>query len=262
MKGKSFEDKLFNQLDVSEMSELLKDYDVEIGEKTAQSIKSKAFEKVGLEIPNTDVKTKTHIGLSKTAKRITAIAACICIIAVSVTVGIMLNNSKPVQSVTTTERTTAKTDLSNPLMLAISKGDDSLIDSLLKNTIFLNDGVLQYAIDCISVLSYNTVSKIANAVYQTFGTTGLDPLVEKTLLGDSQGAIAELSKKDNAFTSYTDRLAFFFSVVFCNSDTVDCFVQKGADINSRDVSGNTVHQLAVKYGNEENRIYAEEHGGV
>lgn len=248
----------FKKLDTEEMSELIEKYDTDVNDKIKASVKEKAFKKAGLEMPENNVKR-----LRPAKKQIFAIAACLCVVLVSVAVGMTLRNTTVKPSITTeptAESTTVKKDMTNPLMLAISKGDDSLIDSLLKNSIFLNSDVLNYAVDCINILSYNTVGKLARAVYDTFGTTGLDPLVEKTLLGDSQGAIAELDKKENAFSTYTDRLAFFFSVVFCDSDTVDSFIKKGADINSHDSAGNSVYQLAVKYGNEENKAYAEAHG--
>lgn len=257
MKDKDFD--FFGQLDEAQMSELIEKYDTDINEKIKLSVKEKAFEKADLEQPETNI-VKMNSGFSRAAKRFFTAAACICVVLVSVAVGMAIKNNFTEPSVTTSESTSAKTDMNNPLMLAISKGDDKMVDSLLNNNIFLSSDVLSYAIDCISFLSYSTIGDIARAVYDTFGTTGLDPLVEKTLLGDSRGAIAELSKKDSAVQSYTDKLAFFFSVVFCDSETVDSFIQKGADINSRDAAGNSVHQLAVKYDNEENKAYAEAHG--
>ncbi|MCM1365589.1 MAG: hypothetical protein NC215_11460 [Ruminococcus sp.] len=259
MKDKDFD--FFGQPDETEMSELIEKYETDISSKTKHEIKSKAFAKAGLEQPESENMIKMNGSLSRNMKRFFAVAACVCVVLTSVAVGMVIRTKpqKPVD-VITTEVTTNKSGTSNPLMLAISNGDDKMIDSLLSSKLFLSSDVLSYAIDCITVLSYNTIGEIAQAVYDAFGTTGLDPLIEKTLLGDSDGAIAELSKKDGTVHSYTDKLAFFFSVVFCNSETVDSFVKKGADLNSRDAAGNSIYQLAVKYGNDENTAYAKAHG--
>lgn len=249
---------LLSSLDEEEISILLKDIEpVEKCEYETQ-IKEKLFEKAHLK--EEKYKTKKNVWF----KYILSAAACIAVVAVSVlTVFVFDSNDVSLKSETTTQAQSGEQN--NPLMLAISNADESLIDNLLqsnifKDSIFLNSDVLSYAIESLSSLSYTTVNSIAQCVYDKFGTTSLDPLLEKTLLGDSDAAIAELEKRDNVLSNYTDQIAFFFASIFCDSDVLDMFTQKGADINAKDAAGNSIYELATKYGNEENAEYAKMHG--
>ena len=104
------------------------------------------------------------------------------------------------------------------------------------------------------------ISDIAKSVEDVFGSTGLDPLLESTLIGNSKKALEELKKKDGMLMTPTEKLAFFFSVAFCDSDVVEAFKEKGADIFSTDAAGNNILQIAEKYGNTKNAKYAKEQG--
>ena len=50
--------------------------------------------------------------------------------------------------------------------------------------------------------------------------------------------------------------AFFFSAAFCSSDTLRIFNEKGMEIGATDENGDTVYEIAKKYGNTENQNYA------
>ena len=120
--------------------------------------------------------------------------------------------------------------------------------------------MLNYAVNCTSFLSYTVIKEIAAAVKNVFGSTGLDPLLENTLIGNSEKALEELEKCDKMLMTPNEKLAFFFSVAFCDSDVVEAFCEKGADLSSTDAAGNSVLQIAEKYGNAENEKYARDQG--
>lgn len=237
----------FAQLDPQEMGELLEKYDVAANEKEVERIKEKAFEKAGLSRPKAKVLT---------LRRLVALAAGLCIVVAAAILGIALTESKP-QTIQTTAAVQTTVGNANPLLTAISKGDDSVIGSLLQSGAFLNRDTLSYALDFTSLLSYNSISDIARAVKEKYGTTGLDPLVENALLGNSELVIAELEKK-STLSGLSDRLAYFFSAAFCSSDVLRLFNQKGMDIDETDAAGDTVYEIAKKYGNEDNQSYALE----
>jgi ankyrin repeat protein len=142
-------------------------------------------------------------------------------------------------------------------MLAISSGNEKLIESLLKNTVLLTEDVLSYAIDFAGVISYTSLQEIAKAVEKNIGTTGLDTLLESTLLGDSKKALEELEKRENMLMTPVEKLSLFFSAAFSNSEVIGEFIEKGFDINLEDASGKNILDIAEKYGNEENVKNAE-----
>lgn len=248
---------LLSALDEEEISLLLKDIEPFEKCKCEKQIKESFFEKA-----NIQEKAKKGKNTVKN-KYIFSAAACFAIVLSVLIAFVFVSNDSKIETLTTQKF--QSNEQNNPLMLAISNADESLIDSLLqssifKDSVFLNSDVLNYAIESLSSLSYTTVSSIAQCVYDKFGTTNLDPLLEKTLLGDNEGAIEELEKKDDVLSSYTDKISFFFASIFCDSDVLDMFTEKGADINAKDAAGNSIYELATKYGNKENAEYAKQHG--
>ena len=143
----------------------------------------------------------------------------------------------------------------NPLITAISKGDDKLIGSLLENSVFVNEDVLSYAMKYRNLLSYRSISNITKAVKEKFGMTGLDPLVENAVLGNSAEVVRLLQSKES-LGSLNDKIAYFFSAAFCSGDTLRLFNEKGIEIGTTDTNGDTVYEIAKKYGNTENQKYA------
>ncbi len=243
-------EKIFSSLSEEELGELLENVEVSCDKKDEKKIRALAFEKAGLE----EKKKKGKIFYL----RAFAAAACLCAVALCAVLGVR-TLSKPDAAVETTTQS-ASSSAENPLMLAISNGDEGLIETLLKSGVFVSRDVLKYAVDCTSFLSYNVISDIAKAVESIFGSTGLDPLLESTLTGNSKRALKELKKREGILMTPSERLAFFFSVAFCDSDVVEAFSEKGISLDSTDAAGNNILQIAEKYGNSENEQFAREHG--
>lgn len=237
----------FAELNAEDMSRLLENYDCEIDPKQISAIKEKAFAKAGLE------KEKKRSSLK--FGRIAVIAASVCIVVLAAVLTLTLSKNRPQITPSTTSVQTTSQNNSNPLITAISKGDDNLIGSLLENSVFVSEDVLNYAMKYMNLLSYRSISDIAKAVKEKFGTTGLDPLVENAVLGNSDEVVSLLNQKES-LGSLNDRIAYFFSAAFCSSDTLKLFNEKGMDVRTTDENGDTVYEIAKKYGNEENQHYA------
>lgn len=242
----------FAELNAEDMSRLIEKYDCETDPKQLAAIKEKTFKKVGLE--------KKKKFSSSTFRRIAAAAACICMVILAAVMALTLSKDKPpTTSSPTSLQTTLQGTQSNPLITAISKGDDRLIGSLLENSVFVSEDVLNYAMKFMNLLSYRSIRDIAKAVQEKFGSTGLDPLVENAVLGNSDEVVSLLSKRESLGT-LNDRIAYFFSAAFCSSDTLRLFHEKGMDVGTTDENGDTVYEIAEKYGNEENKNYARNMG--
>ena len=242
----------FAELNAEDMSRLIEKYDCETDPKQLAAIKEKTFKKVGFE--------KKKKLSSSTFRRIAAAAACICMVILAAVMTLTLSKDKPpTTSSPTSLQTTLQGTQSNPLITAISKGDDRLIGSLLENSVFVSEDVLNYAMKFMNLLSYRSIRDIAKAVQEKFGSTGLDPLVENAVLGNSDEVVSLLSKRESLGT-LNDRIAYFFSAAFCSSDTLRLFHEKGMDVGTTDENGDTVYEIAEKYGNEENKNYARNMG--
>jgi len=241
----------FSELSLKDTESLIKKIDVSISAEDEKKIAELAFKKAGLKNPAEK---------RKIIFRFIAAAACICIVSVGAFFGVK-TFSKPKPEPTTAPSTTSIASAGEKaLMLAISNGDEGLIEKLLKSGVFVSREILDYAVNCTSFLSYSVISEIAQSVESIFGTTGLDPLLESTLIGNSKKALEELQKRDGILMTPTEKLAFFFSVAFCDSDVVEAFREKGADISATDAAGNNILQIAEKYGNRQNIEYAKEQG--
>lgn len=246
-----FEDFL-SALTLEDTQELIEKVDVMENFEGEEKVAELAFKKVGIKMPS---KKRTAF------IRFFAAAACLCIVSVGAFFGVKIF-SKPAPEPVTTASTSNSLSLAGEkaLMLAISNGDEGLIEKLLKSGVFVSREILDYAVDCTSFLSYSVIRDIAKSVEDIFGTTGLDPLLECTLTGNSKKTLEELQKREGILMTPTEKLAFFFSVAFCNSDVVETFKEKGADIFATDAAGNNILQIAEKYGNEQIVEYAKEQG--
>ena len=248
-------ERIFDELDETQLSALLENIDEEQDMLLSQRIKNKALPELTKADGPPTVKEKTVPRIFK----IIPIAAALVIFIAGAVVAVsdMVSPDKVPETtaeVTTTQKQNA---FENPLMLALSSGNESLIDSLLGNKLLLTEDVLSFAIDCADVLSYEIIQKIAKGVEKSFGSTGLDTLLESTLLGDSKKALEELEKRENMLMTPVEKLSFFFSAAFCNSEVIGEFIEKGFDINLEDASGKNILDIAEKYGNEENVKNAE-----
>ena len=150
--------------------------------------------------------------------------------------------------------TTAPATLQNsgdPILSAIISGHEKLIESLITNSLLLSQDIATFAIENAGKLSYETIRHITEAVNEKFGTTGLDSLLESAILGDSQKVMDELEDKDKMEMTPSERLAFFFSAAFGNSQVIEEFIEKGFDASLKDSSGKTIFDIAGIYGNDE-----------
>lgn len=252
-------EKIFQELDAEQLSELLENIDEEQDMLLSQRIKQKALPELTKEEKAPEVKEKTIPRMFK----IIPVAAALIIFIAGAVVAVNDLVSPAKQPETTTQVTTTQKSgiFNNPLMLAISSGNESLVNSLLSNSILLTQDIVEFAVDCADVLSYTSIQEIAKAVNENLGTTGLDALLESTLLGDSQRALEELKNRENMLMTPVERLSFFFSAAFCDSEVISEFLQKGFDIGLKDASGRSATEIAEKYGNEDNLKTAEEISG-
>ena len=250
-------EKVFDELDVTQLSELLENIDEEQDMLLSQRIKNKAVPQLTKEDKAPEVREKTIPRIFK----IIPVAAALVIFIAGVVVAVSDMVSPAKQPETTTQVTTTEKQqglFDNPLMLAISSGNEKLIESLLKNTVLLTEEVLDYAIEFAGIISYRSLQEIAKAVEKNMGSTGLDTLLESTLLGDSKKALEELKNRENMLMTPVERLSFFFSAAFCDSEVISEFLEKGFALDLKDASGKSIFEIAEKYGNEENVKNAEE----
>lgn len=244
-------EELFGSLSPEDLGALLEKVETEAPQAELQKLRKLTFKKAGVK---RSAKGKTFYF------KAFALAACFCLVLLCTVWGVgTLSKPDARPQTETTTRLLAQNE-SNPLMLAISAGDETLIEKLLKSKTLLSRDVLSYAVNCTSFLSYTVISEIASAVENAFGSTGLDPLLESTLIGNSKKALEELQKRDKMLMTPSEKLAFFFSVAFCSSDVVKAFEEKGADLSSTDAAGNNIYQIAQRYGNAENAAYAKRQG--
>lgn len=237
---------LFSCLDEKEADGLLKGIEAEENPAFAQSVKNR----LGI----TESK-KARVVSFPVRKILPVAAAFILVVALAVTFGL---TRKGVQTAptTTAPTTTQPAPTENPLMVAISSGNEELIPKLLSLPGLITQETLDFALNFANLLSYDTLHEIAMSVRENLGTTGLDGLVEAALLGDSQKVLDELKKRDQMLMTPFEKLAFFFAVAFCDSEAVDEFVKCGYDINEKDASGNSIYAIAEKYGNTDTMQYA------
>ncbi|MBQ7295170.1 MAG: hypothetical protein IJW86_03130 [Clostridia bacterium] len=249
-------EKILNDLSAEEMSELLDGIDAGHDMLLSERIKQKALPQLTKEDKAPEVRERSIPRIFK----IIPLAAALIIFVAGAVVAVSDLAVPSKQPETTTAEVTTQNRVGlfdNPLMLAISSGNESLIEKLLTNSILLSEEVLTFAIDCADVLSYTVIQEIAKAVEQNLGSTGLDALLESTLLGDSERALEELKERENMLMTPLEKLSFFFSAAFCDSEVINEFLSKGFDISLKDASGKDIFDIAEKYGNEENVKTAE-----
>lgn len=239
---------LFTDLNEEEVDALLKDIDIPYDKELSDSVRSR----LGIR--------KADTLISFPIKKILPFAAAFCIVIAAAFSLLSEKNLFPVTAETTVVTTTQEPPVDNPLMVAISSGDEDIIQKLLSVPGIITQETLDFALNLSGRISYNTLHEIAVSVRENLGSTGLDSLVESALLGDSQKVISELDTRESMTMTPFEKLAFFFCVAFCDSETVDKFVSRGYDINLKDASGNSIYAIAEKYGNEDTMQYAVSKG--
>lgn len=235
----------FLELNEEEADLILKDIDI----PTERELNSNIKERAGI--------VKASYPTILPIKKILPFAAVfVLVFALTVAVGLR-GRTVPIKSETTTlPSATQQPPEDNPLMVAISTGNEDIIQKLLSVPGIITSETLDFALNFSNLLSYDTLRNIALSVRESLGSTGLDGLVEGALLGDSGKVITELSSREKMTMNPFEKLAFFFAVAFCDSEAVESFVERGYDINIKDASGNSIYAIAEKYGNESTKEYA------
>ena len=236
---------LLQSLDEKEVDLILKDIDVPSDRELSERIKERA-----------GVSHKTSVRAFPVMKLLPFAAVFVLVFAVTVAVGLKGNLLPLRQEPTTLTTTTEQPPEDNPLMVAISSGNDDIIQKLLCVPGVITEETLDFALNLSNLISYDTLQSIALCVRDSLGSTGLDILVESALMGDSSKVITELSSREELSMNAFEKLAFFFCVAFCDHEAVESFVERGYDINTKDASGASIYAVAEKYGNEDTMQYA------
>lgn len=239
----------FSELNEEELDALVGNMDFPQDEKLSAKIKE------NLNLPS--AKKKLTLRTLPTGYILTA--AALFFVVITTTVLFIANNNTPKPQIlpqTTTAEQHVSAPVENPLMVAISSGDEDTISRLLSLPALISQETLEFALNFANLLSYDTLSKIASSVKEKLGSTGLDSLLEGSIFGDSQIVLKELSTREELTMSPFEKLAFFFAVAFCDSEVVDSFISRGYDINIKDFQGNSIYAIAEKYNNEDNMKYA------
>lgn len=233
---------MFSQLEVDQLSDLVSDTDITADEELSKRIKAKA-----------GIKPKAKIIRLDFYK---LIAAAACLIAVFCA-GFFLSEKLPAATEQPPETTSPLTVDAAPqnyelsLVRAIVSGNDGLIMTLIENAAALSSEIMSIAVEYSEYLSYESLQSIGLAVYEKLGSTGLDSLLECTLLGNSQRALEELKKRENLLMTPTEKLSFFFSVAFCDSEVVEYFLTHGYGTDLTDEKGADVFEIARENSNSE-----------
>lgn len=242
----------FLSLDEKETNELIKDIDCPPASELSARIKNN----LGIEPQEESSDVKAF-----PLKRILPFAAMFLVVISCALVflpgkGVLSTSDVHPVSITTTQQPPED----NPLMFAISSGNEDLIEKLLTRPDFISKETLDFALNFSNLLSYKTIHEIAISVREALGTTGLDTLLESALMGDSKKALEELKKRESMLMTPFEKLSFFFAVAFCDSEVVDGFISRGYDINTKDAQGNSIYAIAEKYGNTDTMQYAMSKG--
>ena len=112
--------------------------------------------------------------------------------------------------VPTTTQPTTQTNTFNPLLDAITAGNQKLIEELITNSLLLSQDVLKLAIEYADKISYDSIRRIAEEVKNKYGSTGLDPLIEGAIFGDIGSVEEKLKNKDESEMTPAEKLAYFF----------------------------------------------------
>ena len=230
---------MFSQLEAEQISELVESVDVPVDPLFSDRIREKA-----------GLKKKARIIPVNFAKYAVA-AACFII---SLTCVYLLISDTPIikQEPVTEPQTTENSDAYEfSLVKAIVAGDDSLIGALISDATTISAEVMNIAVEYSELLTYECLQDIGEAVYRELGTTGLDSLTESTLLGDSRRALEELKKRENLLMTPMEKLSFFFSVAFCDSEVVEYFLSHGYGTDLTNEKGENLFEIARENHNDE-----------
>ena len=144
---------LFCSLDEKEADELLKNISIEEKPVLSQSIKKR----LGIK------ESKKATVIPFPTKKLLPVAATF-IVVIAVTVAFGLTRQQLHTSPTTATTTTELSPIENPLMTAISTGNDDVIATLLSLPGLISQETMDFAMNFSNILSYKTIHEIALSV--------------------------------------------------------------------------------------------------
>lgn len=160
-----------------------------------------------------EIINKKNSGFGRVLKTLVAMVTLVTVIVLGVIVYDKL--SVPEYEPPTTQPTTQASSF-NPLLSAITAGNEKLIEELITNSLLITDEVLRFAIESADKISYDSIRLIAEEVRNKYGSTGLDPLLESAIFGDFKSVEDELKNKDESEMTTAEKLAKFFITTFEN----------------------------------------------
>ena len=178
---------------------------IEAEEETTQAPEDTVQEPFGE--PRVEV-TERNSGFGRAMKTLVAMVSLVLVIVVAVI--IFDKFSVPKYEPPTTTAPTTQADPFNPLLSAITAGNEKLIEQLITNSLLLSQDVLKFAIEYADRISYDSIRSMAEEVKKIYGSTGLDPLLEKAVFGDFQSVEEKLKNKDESEMTPAEKLALFF----------------------------------------------------
>lgn len=158
--------------------------------------------------PTAEFIEKKSRRFGKTVKFLIVIVSLVAVIAVAV---IAVDKFSVPEDVTTTTQTTTKKEPFNPLLSAIIAGNEKLIEELISNSLLLTDEVLRFAVESADKISYDNIRRIAEEVKEKYGSTGLDPILDRAIFGDFKSVRDKLKNKDESELTAAEKLAKFFA---------------------------------------------------
>lgn len=236
-------DAAFDEYTVEEMSDMLEKETVQPDSELSQRIKKlclkeiapgKVLEKEAVSeeteaLPTDKAEEVRETGRviisEKTSRfgRVLKTAVSMIVLVAVITVGVIafdrLGATKKEQAATTTTtQPTTQEEPYNPLLSAIISGNESLIESLIGNSLLLTQDVLQFAIESADKISYDSIRRIAEEVRNKYGSTGLDPILEGAIFGDPQDIFDKLKDKDEDDMTPAEKLARHFVEAFAGTN--------------------------------------------
>ncbi len=163
--------------------------------------------------PATEIVNKKSGGFRRAVKTLVAMVILLAVI----TVGIIAFDrlSVPEYVPPTTKATTqATTEPFNPLLSAITEGNEKLVEELIENSLLLTDEVLRFAVESADKISYDSIRRIAEEVRSKYGSTGLDPILDSAIFGDFKSVEERIKNKDESELTSAEKLAKFFYETF------------------------------------------------
>ena len=224
-------DDVFDEYNVEEMSDILEETEITenadisdtiirlclkeiapgfLEEKMAEETAEDGYTDNEEDEPIAEKVKKKSSGLGRALKILAAMVTLVTVIAAAV---IALDKfSSAEEAVATTEATTTtKAEPFNPLLSAITSGNEKLIEELIANSLLITDEVLRFAIESADKISYDSIRRIAEEVRNKYGSTGLDPILDSAIFGDFSSVEEKIRNKDESEMTPAEKLAKFFA---------------------------------------------------